>query len=274
MSEVLLFGGTSEGRELAQFLSEMSVRTIALVASCYGENMLSETDFLQVRVGRLNEDDMLRLFKEEHPRFIIDATHPYATQVTANIKAAVNRYLTPDSEQRVKVKTTTDMSPTAGKSLSLLKVERPPSRTYQGVRYFEHIETLLDYLNQNEGKVFVTTGSKMLERYVEIENYQERLTLRLLPSVASLTQCLKLGFSPANLIMMQGPFTRELNLAFLRRDDYRFLVTKEAGARGGFNEKIAAAQELGLEVLILKRPQSDPGLTCAKIKQILKEAYQ
>ena len=83
MCDIILFGGTTEGRELADWLCENKVPSIVCVASAYGADMVNITSSLvTMRIGRLDEGAMLSLFLAERPRLIIDATHPYAAEVT------------------------------------------------------------------------------------------------------------------------------------------------------------------------------------------------
>lgn len=62
------------------------------------------------------------------------------------------------------------------------------------------------------------------------------------------------GLEPGHILAVQGPFSREWNAAMLRAVCARFLVTKEAGAAGGFAEKAAAAEETGATLVVVGRP--------------------
>lgn len=88
MSDMIIFGGTVEGRKLAEHFRDKDLNVTVCVATEYGESLLPEGGSLRVRSGRLTQEEMCELFKEEEPAVVIDATHPYATEVTANIKAA------------------------------------------------------------------------------------------------------------------------------------------------------------------------------------------
>ena len=61
---------------------------------------------------------------------------------------------------------------------------------------------------------------------------------------------------------MQGPFSRELNLALLRQFAIRTLVTKESGDFGGFREKAEAARAAGCALLMVERPHQEAGVDC------------
>ena len=92
---VLLFGGTTEGRELAARLAVRGQRTILCVATDYGREVLEPellaNPCLDVRIGRMDAEEMRRLILEEEPGLVVDATHPYADQVTRNVREACEK---------------------------------------------------------------------------------------------------------------------------------------------------------------------------------------
>lgn len=101
-----------------------------------------------------------------------------------------------------------------------------------------------EQLTRMPGNVLLTTGSKELHHFA-VPGLVERCWPRVLPMLASLARCLDLGFPPAHILCMQGPFSRELNAALLRQYDIRVLVTKDTGGYGGFQAKAEAAGRQG-----------------------------
>ncbi|NTW73188.1 MAG: precorrin-6A/cobalt-precorrin-6A reductase, partial [Eubacteriaceae bacterium] len=69
-----------------------------------------------------------------------------------------------------------------------------------------------------------------------------------------LKKCEDLGFSPGNILALQGPFSEELNQAMYQEYQIKYMVTKDSGSIGGVREKILPALKMGIQVLILKRP--------------------
>ena len=63
--------------------------------------------------------------------------------------------------------------------------------------------------------------------------------------------------SPSNILALQGPFTQELNEALIRQFHIRYLVTKDGGKAGGFQEKALAAVATGAQLLLIRRPEDD-----------------
>ena len=97
MSDVIIFGGTTEGRRLAEFCGEHKIQTVVCVVSEYGEMLVPESPSVQVIRKALDQDEMEALFEEEKPALVLDATHPYARVVTENVtqvcqKMGIKRY--------------------------------------------------------------------------------------------------------------------------------------------------------------------------------------
>ena len=89
--EVLLFGGTTEGRELALWLARRDCRVTVCVATDYGATLLPEGEGIAVHTGRLDAAGMEELMKSRPFCCVADATHPYAVQVTAQIRACCEK---------------------------------------------------------------------------------------------------------------------------------------------------------------------------------------
>ena len=88
MYKVIVFAGTTEGYEISRFLGENQIPVLACVATEYGSKSLKESSTLHVQAGRLDENEMKELFSREKPELVLDATHPYAAEVTRNIRKA------------------------------------------------------------------------------------------------------------------------------------------------------------------------------------------
>ena len=115
----------------------------------------------------------------------------------------------------------------------------------------------------------LTTGSKELEAYTAVQDFQTRLFPRVLPTASVLEKCAALGFPGAHIIAMQGPFSQAMNAALLRETGAEILVTKDTGVSGGFAEKVAAAEEVGAKVLVIARPRVENGKNQAEMQAFL-----
>ena len=241
--KVLLFGGTGEGRALAEWMGEEGIPFTVCVATEYGEALLPEGT--KAHVGRLDAAAMEELMAGGHT-LVVDATHPYAVEVTENIRTASER---------------------AG--LPCLRLLRQ-SDGEDGCRKVPDMAAAAELLEGLPGNVLLTTGSKELDHFAR-PGLRERCFPRVLPMAASLERCLALGFPPKNIICMQGPFTKEMNAATLRQFHIRTLVTKDTGGYGGFRAKAEAAKEAGCALLVVERPRNETGLTLEEIQRRLLE---
>lgn len=91
MYKVLLFGGTVEGRTVAEYLNENKIPSMVCVATEYGESLLPQGEYLELSHERLDEKQMEERMLQMENGLVIDATHPYAQVVTENIETACER---------------------------------------------------------------------------------------------------------------------------------------------------------------------------------------
>ncbi len=231
--KILLFGGTTEGREIACYLEENKISSFVSVASDYGRQILPVMEFCKVVKGRMDAVEMEHFIRENEIWLVVDATHPYAVEVSENIRAAV-----------------------AETGVFYVRIIREQNERIQDGKYFSDIRALTDYLDTTKGNVLVTTGSKELGDFCAVKDFKKRIYARVLPVEAVVKQCLEMGFDKAHIITGQGPFSQEENEECLKKIHGTILVTKDTGAAGGFPQKIAAARKAGAEILILSRPES------------------
>ena len=244
MCKILIFGGTAEGRELAQFCNENKIPAYVSVATDYGAKLIERLTFIRVLNGRKDSGEIEKFIKEQKIELVIDATHPYAVETTKNIKSACDNTKT-----------------------RLLRVLR--NETISEGEYFDNIDSVVDYLNENDGNVLITTGSKEIELYTRVNNFKNRCAIRILPMEKAVENCVLTGFEKEKIITEKGPFTTEQNIDHIKRFNAKFLVTKDSGERGGFGEKTDAAKACRVTALIIKRPKED-GISLEEVKEFLR----
>lgn len=249
MRPVMIFAGTIEGRTLSEYLSGRQVSVTACVATEYGETLLKEGDYLSVHAGRMNQEQMETFIREKDPVLVVDATHPYAVEVSKNVSSACKH---------------------AGTEYLRLIRSSSTVKAEQAVTV-ESVEEAVEYLKKTEGNILATTGSKELIKYTAIPGYEKRVFARVLSTAEVAAACEKLGFAGRNLICMQGPFSEELNTAMLKQFDCRYLVTKETGKAGGFEEKLRAAEKAGARVVLVGRPPEQAGYPYEEVVRLLEE---
>ncbi|MGN0986481.1 MAG: precorrin-6A/cobalt-precorrin-6A reductase, partial [Otoolea sp.] len=85
---ILIFGGTTEGRLLAEFCENERIPVWVSVVSRYGEELLPESSYVRVHQGAMNAAEIVQFLKKQGITLVVDATHPYAVQASEQIGAA------------------------------------------------------------------------------------------------------------------------------------------------------------------------------------------
>lgn len=238
--KVLMFAGTSEGRVLADYMSEKHITSTICLTTEHGKKMLNNAS--NVIVKRQNTEEIEELIKQHD--LIIDATHPFAHEVTSNIIQANESLMKP-----------------------YYRIKRS-FFTIDNAYFFDSLQEACQYLTKTTGNILATTGSKQLSPFQIIDNYQERVYFRILPMISSIQACLDINVSLNKLIAIQGPFSKQLNIALLNEYKISYLVTKNTGINGGLAEKIAAAKQLNIKLIVIEA-KSEDGIDIETMMQIL-----
>ena len=232
---ILLLGGTSETAPIAEALA---VHDNDVLVSNYSDAPLSIGTHarIQGRFGPLTVADMKNLIEENGITCVVDATHPYAVQVTETALAVCR-----------------------DKHLPYLRFERPSLKidTEQVHDVSDHQEAARKACSLGKN-ILLTTGSRNLEPYTtEAKERQCKLIVRIIPCEKSISECCRYGISEANIIAKRGPFSIEDNQNVIAKHSIDVLVTKESGEAGGVEEKLEAAQRCNCEVVLVRRPVLD-----------------
>lgn len=250
MYKVLIFAGTTEGVTLCNLLARNGIATYACVATEYGSLSYEKSDYLHVHTGRLDKDEMKVLITRIKPELVLDATHPYAAEVTKNIRLSCEVSGCPYK-----------------------RILREAGSYSERAVYVEDTEAAVEFLKGTQGNILLTTGSKELAKYTALPDYQERLYARVLSLTSVMEACSGYGMEGKHLIGMQGPFSKELNEAMLRQFDCRYLVTKDTGKAGGFQEKLDAAYACDVVPVVIGRPLKEEGMSVTDAKRMLSEIF-
>lgn len=275
--KILIFSGTTEGREISYRLRSLGHEVTVSVATKFGKAVQEsgqpagaeaacgnskcgvmpvqerrgpagdrqaafEESRVQVLQGRMDETEMAGVISGFD--LCIDATHPYAADAGENIRKAAK-----------------------GAGVRLLRLEREKSPVPDGAIVCERAEQAAEYLKNAEGTILLTCGVKSLPAFSVIP--AERLIVRIIPSEESLRQALSAGIPPANIIAMEGPFSREFNELLIREKQVRYLVTKDGGRAGGFPQKADACRNCGTVLVLIRRPEGREGYTMDRILEML-----
>ena len=225
---ILLAGGTKDSRIIAEKLLKDKHRVIVTTATEYGGKLISHLD-LEVRVTRLDLEGLENLANEMNVSQIVDATHPYAIEISENLLK---------------------LSEIMG--LPYYRYERSMLK-YKKENSFYDLEELINFLEEVKGNILLTLGSNNIHRFKDLKN-KKSIYIRVLPTEYALKKCEDAGFRPSQILGLQGPFNTIFNEAIYVNYDIKYVVTKESGATGGELEKVEAAKNLGVNVVVLKRP--------------------
>lgn len=257
MKEILIFAGTTEGRKLSESLAAAGICHTLCVATEYGEIVLKEHPCMTVHRGRMNEDEIREFILDGKFEAVVDATHPYADIVTENIKSAME-----------------------GMEIPYLRLKRDLNDLQKegNITYFETNEACAKALEERQGNVLLTTGSKELKKYCVSDNVKSRLYVRVLPGMESLSLCMEQGIRGKQIIAMQGPFTAEMNEATIRQYGISCLVTKQSGTSGGYYEKLEAVKKTGISMFVIGHPKEENGYSfhevCKELEKICGQRIQ
>lgn len=230
MKKVLVFAGTTEGRELAELLADSNIKCSVCVATDYALELMNDKR-LDVNCGRLTEEEMEVLMRDGKFDVVVDATHPYAQIVSQNVRQAADK-----------------------ESISLIRLRRSTESAEEGFVSFKTHEECSAWLSFQTGNILLTTGSKDLGSYAKNETIKNHLFVRVLPGEESIRLCTANGITGRQIIAMQGPFSAQMNECILREYSIDWMVTKISGHAGGFEEKVEAAKKAGVGVCAILPP--------------------
>ncbi|MDR0576538.1 MAG: precorrin-6A reductase [Candidatus Accumulibacter sp.] len=234
---ILVMGGTADGRELVRRIAASGRRVIASAATGYGARLLREQGQKEIQARRLDAVGLAEFIRRHGIDALVDATHPYAEAASRAAIAACR-----------------------ATGCRYLRYERPPVQPddFPGalIRAAGYREAAEWARTHGDGPALLTTGSKTLGVFAEILGV-ERLVVRVLPTAEALRQCQRLGLAARQIVAMQGPFSHALNKALIEHFGIRLLISKDGGEVGGMPEKLSAAAECAVPVVLIDRPAVD-----------------
>ncbi|WP_093229542.1 precorrin-6A reductase [Thermoflavimicrobium dichotomicum] len=246
---LLFLAGTSDARELAIRIKQVGVPLLASVVSDSAAKSLQEVD-IPVRVGRLTEEQMMELIREQKLNTVVDASHPFAEEASKNAMAAAQAC-----------------------GIPYIRYERPGWGYHQDprIQVVSSYQEAAEAAARKKGVIMLTTGSKTLEIFAKrlLSEPDIRLIARMLPRVENMKKCQELGIEQKNIVAMQGPFGKELNQALYRHYGVTTVITKESGKVGSVDEKVEAALEMDIHVILISRPKLDYGLVFSDMEQVV-----
>ncbi len=245
---ILVLAGTLDGREIAAGLTAAGYEVVASVVSDYGR-VLAEQSGVKAQAAAMTDRELEQFIRKEGVCLIIDATHPYAVNVSQNAAKAAQWAQIP-----------------------CIRYERPGSELpdYHKLIMAQDMQEAARLAVRAGDTVFLTTGSHTLPVFrAAAAGMKCRLIARVLPQPEVISACLAAGFSPGDIVAAQGPFSQDLNMALFREFRADVMVTKNSGTVGGTDSKIAAAMALGMTVVVVRRPPVSGSHIFASVSDLL-----
>ncbi|MBO4458213.1 MAG: precorrin-6A reductase [Butyrivibrio sp.] len=249
--KVLIFGGTTEGRELALRLDKAGMLHAVSVATDYGKEIEESYGESNIIVGRKDADEMVRLMEDGGYSVCVDATHPFATVVSEEIVKACDKC-----------------------GITYLRLLRKTSAENESAAVVkDNVADACAELENIKGNILLLTGSKDLKEITSRIGDISRVYARVLPNKESISKCEEAGLLGRQIIAMQGPFSKDMNVALIKEISADAILTKESGSTGGLDEKLLAARECGIKAVMIKSPGSSEGSrqTGYSLEEILSE---
>jgi precorrin-6A/cobalt-precorrin-6A reductase len=219
---VLVLGGTAEARELAEALDRAG---LAVVSSLAGRTATRRPLTGQVRVGRFGGSAALaRWLGEQNVAAVVDATHPFATRISASAAEACSNAGVP-----------------------LLRIERPGWREQAGDRWYwsDDLAGAATMASELGRRIFLAIGRQGVAAFADVA------------SSWFLIRCVEPPAPPLpphhELLLDRGPYTVAGELELLTRHAIDLIVTKDSGGESTW-AKLEAACRLGLPVVVVRRP--------------------
>ncbi len=250
---ILVLAGTSDARALAIEIKQAGFPLLATVVTDNASIELTNAD-IPVQVGRLTATEMASLLVEKGIHVVVDASHPFAEEASKNAMNAAEQANVP-----------------------YIRYERESQNfQYEKLTMVQSYEEAAEIAAQKKGVILLTTGSKTLQIFTrKLLNIPEvRLLARMLPRLDNLEKCESLGFPQKNIIAIQGPFTKEFDLALYKQFGVTLMITKESGQTGSVNEKVEAAKELGIELILISRPTINYSQVFSNFTSVLEALQQ
>lgn len=227
--------GTSEGKKILSLLNEFTDDLFLSTASNYGGELLKDYKYKILNTAPLDKEKLKEAITENNIKLFIDASHPYALEITKNLQEACSET-----------------------NIEYVRYERPSIiekyKDNNKVVIVNDYEDLKNHLGCIQGTILNTSGSRNLKKILDI-SINNRIVHRVLPSVKVLQECFDIGVRVEDLIAIKGPISYEMNIAFIKEYNGKAMIMKDSGIQGGTEEKLKACIDSDIYAFVIDRKE-------------------
>lgn len=264
--KIFLLGGTKDSINIIRFLKEKSLKENFLkeqflkeqtfndsvspyilntTTTDYGAEIAKSAGADKVIAKPLPKEEIIAILNDDSFDVLIDATHPFATSITAS------------AIESAKIA-----------NIPYIRFERPllsefnikNSKLYQVDSFQEAGKIIANNYSDiySDLKILHLAGVNTIEPVLEyLDNYdfKNNFYVRVLPVESSIRKCRSLGINGDHIIAIQGTFSKNFNKAIMKEFNADIIITKNSGAVGGLPSKLEAADELGIAIILVNPPK-------------------
>jgi precorrin-6A/cobalt-precorrin-6A reductase len=238
--KILILGGTKDSTNIIEYIKDRyDVYILTTTTTQYGAKLAKESGSDDVIARPLLKDEIIDIIKKENFDLLIDATHPFAEHITQTSVSIADELKMP-----------------------YIRFERPTINLENidtsRIHYVDSFDDAGKLIAKEfvEGNVLHFAGANTMEdvlKHVGVDRFYPRI----LKVESSIEKCEKLGVDPSHIIPMNGAASLDENLELIEKYDACVMITKESGEIGGVIEKIQAANQKNIAVIMIQRPKID-----------------
>ena len=238
--KIFLLGGTKDSVNIIQHINDnYDAHILTTTTTEYGARLAKEGGSGETIARPLLKDEIIKIYQDGNFDVLIDATHPFAEHITQT-SASIAKEL----------------------EIPYIRFERPTTDLTNidtsHIHYVDSFDEAGKLIERDfpKGNIMHFAGANTMAEVLEHVS-TERFYPRILKVASSIEKCEKLNVNPDHIIPMKGAATKEENIELIEKYDASVMITKESGEIGGVIEKIEAANEKDIAVIMIQRPKTD-----------------
>lgn len=235
--KIIMLGGTKDSINIIEHIKKnYDAHILTTTTTEYGSRLAREGGSDETISRPLPKEEIIQIIKDNNFDILIDATHPFAQHITQTSVSIADE---------LKIPFIRFERPT-------INLENIDTSHIHYVKSFDEAGKLIE--NEfPQGNILHFAGANTMQDILEYIS-SERFYPRILKVKSSLEKCETLNINPDHIIPMTGAASLEENIELIEKYDAKVMITKESGEIGGVIEKIEAANEKDIALVMIQRP--------------------